>query len=460
MGQLKIENEKDTNKYYPPSRPLHKRYSSSFSRMKASLTLTYHSTSPFAVCRLSNEDPTPDWVVSALRSTAPRTLQTGGTSFLSITRTREELSIVCPQQFVDITNPNLSSITVERDWAMLKVEGPLDFGLTGILASLAVVLAQASISIFAISTYDTDYILVKQECLADAVSVLRTAGHTLIHEAEERGHDLSNSDPLQNVSTPPPPVLLGAPPFEADSFVQSLVQGQVVDNTFGIVLVTSWPLPDETKRNYETFREVVRDCFFQEDATIDDLHVYLYPAEYVHVTVATLFPFHHTAPSSTEDRHFIVRISKDLVKKASEMRSWPINQSIELQVDRWQIGRKAGIILWKETNGTIEQIRKCLRTAVDEYVTVAPEREAKLVRDNFKIPDIIHSTFLRFAQTPKIQIDSLERRINNVPPIADFFPTTVQSSSLHLVNENKPYMHLEYHPSNILSSLALNIGLR
>lgn len=92
-------------------------------------------------------------------------------NFLSITRTDDELSIVC-----DADIP-LKSEKSERGWACIKVLGPLDFGLTGILARIASVLAEAEISIFAISTYDTDYILVKKEKLAKAKEALLEAGY-------------------------------------------------------------------------------------------------------------------------------------------------------------------------------------------------------------------------------------------------------------------------------------------
>ena len=110
-----------------------------------------------AVARLEPLDPVPDW---ALRS-----------SFFSISKTTDELSIVCRQSDV----PN--GIKSERNWRALKVKGPLDFGLTGVLASVAQPLATAGVSIFAISTFDTDYVLVKQENLDKAISVLGMAGH-------------------------------------------------------------------------------------------------------------------------------------------------------------------------------------------------------------------------------------------------------------------------------------------
>ena len=92
-------------------------------------------------------------------------------NFLSITRTEDELSIVCDASI------SLNSDKSESGWVCTKVLGPLDFGLTGILAKIASVLADAEISIFAISTYDTDYVLVKKEKLAIARKTLTAAGY-------------------------------------------------------------------------------------------------------------------------------------------------------------------------------------------------------------------------------------------------------------------------------------------
>jgi hypothetical protein len=113
----------------------------------------------YAVCRLAPEDSLPGWATS------------GG--FFSITRTSDELSVVCEQGGVP------EGVTCEGDWRCLQVRGPLDFGLTGILASLAAPLAEAGISIFAISTYDTDYVMVKAADLERATAELSRSGHLI-----------------------------------------------------------------------------------------------------------------------------------------------------------------------------------------------------------------------------------------------------------------------------------------
>jgi uncharacterized protein len=91
--------------------------------------------------------------------------------FYNITKTDEEISIVCSSLV------HLGSESSETDWSCIKVLGPLDFSLTGILADISAVLAKAEISIFAISTFDTDYILVKSEKLPESKKALQNAGY-------------------------------------------------------------------------------------------------------------------------------------------------------------------------------------------------------------------------------------------------------------------------------------------
>ncbi|MRI66915.1 ACT domain-containing protein [Gracilibacillus thailandensis] len=93
---------------------------------------------------------------------------------VSVSYTKEECSIVC--------NSNITfdeSIVIEREdgWRCLKIEGVLDFALTGILANIATTLANHEISIFALSTFNTDYIIIKEEKLEKATAVLTEAGH-------------------------------------------------------------------------------------------------------------------------------------------------------------------------------------------------------------------------------------------------------------------------------------------
>lgn len=91
--------------------------------------------------------------------------------FHSVTRTPAELSVVCPENAV------AAGSRAETGWALLALAGPFPFEMVGVLASVLQPLAAAGVSIFALSTFDTDYVLVKRERLADAIDALTAAGH-------------------------------------------------------------------------------------------------------------------------------------------------------------------------------------------------------------------------------------------------------------------------------------------
>jgi aminoglycoside 6'-N-acetyltransferase I len=113
----------------------------------------------FAVCKLPPDSPIPPWAEAG--------------SFRSITRTADELPIVCRQDAVH------EGIRCERGWRCLRVAGTLDFSLVGVLASPLHPLAEAGIGVFVVSSFDTDYLLVKAQTFERAVEVLQRAGHTV-----------------------------------------------------------------------------------------------------------------------------------------------------------------------------------------------------------------------------------------------------------------------------------------
>ena len=92
--------------------------------------------------------------------------------FYSITKTKDELSIVAEQR-----EPVSGNIDCNKDWRIIKVVGPLDFSLVGIIAELSKILKEKKISIFTISTYNTDYILVKEKDLKAGIDALREYEH-------------------------------------------------------------------------------------------------------------------------------------------------------------------------------------------------------------------------------------------------------------------------------------------
>lgn len=110
-----------------------------------------------AIAKLDPESPVPAWA--------------DGPGFVSVTRTPHELSIVCDASRVP------AGIRHELGWARLELDGPFPFELTGILSSFVAPLAAAKIGIFAMSTFDTDYVLVKRASLDAALAALAAAGH-------------------------------------------------------------------------------------------------------------------------------------------------------------------------------------------------------------------------------------------------------------------------------------------
>jgi uncharacterized protein len=118
-------------------------------------------TGNYAIYRFHPDSSIPTWALSTK-------------GFSSITRTSDELSIVCQTQ-----NLELDGVQQDSGWACLKLIGPFAFDLTGILSSVLNPLRDAEIGIFAISTFDTDYVLVKLENLERTIVTLKNAGHTI-----------------------------------------------------------------------------------------------------------------------------------------------------------------------------------------------------------------------------------------------------------------------------------------
>ena len=111
----------------------------------------------FAVCRLGPLDEIPPWALAE--------------RFVSITRTDAELSILCAESVVP------DEVRAETGWRCLMIEGPLHFDAVGVLSSIADPLALEGVSIFVVSTYDTDYLLVPGRNLHHAIDALTASGH-------------------------------------------------------------------------------------------------------------------------------------------------------------------------------------------------------------------------------------------------------------------------------------------
>jgi hypothetical protein len=117
-----------------------------------------------AVCQLAAGSPLPEWAL--------------GEGFFCVTQTAEELSVVCDEPRVP------AGVRAERDWVALKLEGPFPFAMTGVLTSFLQPLAEAAVPIFAVSTFDTDYVLMKRDRLESAIAALGAAAHEMVGSSD------------------------------------------------------------------------------------------------------------------------------------------------------------------------------------------------------------------------------------------------------------------------------------
>lgn len=115
----------------------------------------------YAICRLDPNRPPPAYPPP-------------GPDLVSVTFTQREISVVCPEEQTP------SGARTEAGWRVLEVAGPLDLALTGVMASLIGPLSDAGVSVFAVSTYDTDFLLVRGEQVGHAARCLRHAGHRVV----------------------------------------------------------------------------------------------------------------------------------------------------------------------------------------------------------------------------------------------------------------------------------------
>lgn len=394
----------------------------------AKLTLS-HLRGTYSVVRLEPNTKPPDWLWES--------------QFYSLTKTEDELSIVCNQSSVppDVVK---DEARCETGWALFKVEGPLDFGLTGILNKLTAPLAKAGISIFAISTYDTDYILVKERFAYDVGYAWVIEGHVV------------NGLPAQTTSDGAVTV------FDKDPMIKRMIDlTRGVDSaveTFGIVMVAGWVPSEATQSAYtKKFLPAVKKCFQESDwspSSADGIpNVYLYPSRYLHVTVATLHAFWRPLDSESKKKT-LAKEWTDLAKAASEREEWP-KAPLQLALDSAQIGKKAGILLWKELSGGMDQMRICIKAE-------AANRERRLIQagidpGTLHIPGIIHSTFLRFHELPetpgKVIQESFEKHVKE--PIDSFFPEPITAPQAKVVYERLPYMHIEDDERHVFATFPL-----
>jgi len=282
---------------------------------------------------------------------------------------------------------------------------------------------------------------------------------TINDESSDRGP--SNAKPRDGPATV----------FEADPMVADIFTCRDGEY-FGLVLVANWPVSPLADMDgpYQKFLEAIKSCFRKEDGLPSKTNpaslpaVYTYPTIYLHVTLATLV--HPTKVAGSDDlsseglQQDKKKEALELVRSASKLPGWP-KEPLRLVVDSAQIGKRAGILLWKDLSGGVAAIRNCLREVSME--TDDSNAQRTIVP---KIPGIIHSTFLRFSEVPQTPGEDVQEAFRSkglATPSIEFFcnsgggcddsddtttgttnktPLLLRADTVRLVSESTPYMHL------------------
>ena len=308
--------------------------------------------------------------------------------------------------------------------------------------------------------------------------------------------------------SPPSPPLTQQQPrdppsisFEVDPLVHSIICKK---DQFGIVLVAGWPPKPSFIESYSNFINDVKQCFDPKDVVLfsdddddydcDDVavmgrnktdaerdvddeivipNVYLYPPQQIHITIATFHPFHkalenadensdnnNNSNNSNNQQKEFSKTCQQIVQSAKKRNDWP-KQSFPLRVKNAQIGKRAGILLYEDMNHMVDTMRKIL---LEEYKVVKMKlissgssscwkfpQEKELI-----IPNIIHSTFLRFGGKPITNGELIQERFqNNVQSrIINhyFFQKEIVIDSCQLVVEKKAYMHIPCDVNHVLDT--------
>jgi len=230
--------------------------------------------------------------------------------------------------------------------------------------------------------------------------------------------------------------------FVPDPFVPDMVT--LSTDYHGIVVVTMWP-PSATLIDAYTNQLLpeVRKCFDDHDLVGTEAPVYLYPPESLHVTVASFTPIVKRTESIDHYKE-LNEMWRHVLQRASQQPDWP-TQPLQLKYADAQIGAKAGIVLWKETTGGIAQMRACIQ----QQATL----DGLQIRS---VPNIVHSTFLRFQSVPSTPGTNVQERFATIKAkLPQIFASPLPAVYAKTVCEWSPYMHIPDDENHTLCAVRI-----
>mmetsp|Transcript_25459 Transcript_25459/g.31367 ORF Transcript_25459/g.31367 Transcript_25459/m.31367 type:complete len:293 (-) Transcript_25459:107-985(-) len=265
--------------------------------------------------------------------------------------------------------------------------------------------------------------------------------------------------------------------FIPDPYLQTLY----TQEQFGVVLVAAWPPSQSFIEKYEKFVSRVKQCFGPIDIHLEQLNTpadnddvpisipnaYIYPPQYMHITVATFHPMNQSFFTNENDTdnnddenmkkkrmESYKQACTKIVQNAMQRNDWP-KEKFHLQIDRAQIGEKAGILLWKHVDGgegrgqgILHRMRNILQVEYEKFVLRDSSIQSRSSSSSTSIeipkgkeiiiPGIIHSTFLRFSSIPVIPGEIVQDKFQSTvqPYVKEMFGD-VCVDSVRLVVEKK-----------------------
>lgn len=261
--------------------------------------------------------------------------------------------------------------------------------------------------------------------------------------------------------------------FEADELAKLLVENKDKDTTYGLVLVAAWPPSFAWREIYASrIRPRLAACFpsdiMEDSSASSSSSVYIYPPEALHVTLATFWSIHCKETISQGQAVDLERSVKAVVERAWQQyqNKFPNERHFVLEVESAQIGTKAGIILWKESSGRLHAFRRVLHQTCQEECQRLEEpwslqgepvdANSMFVRQalsQIKVPDIVHSTVVRFAETPVtkgVVVQSNFERFILDKLATELVPQSLHVPTIKLVCERQPYMHVPPDDRHVL----------
>ncbi|VEU43120.1 unnamed protein product [Pseudo-nitzschia multistriata] len=302
-------------------------------------------------------------------------------------------------------------------------------------------------------------------------------GTAMAPGSNERSGETGQQHQQQAPPLPPPrPAPSDGPAlsFEADPMVSDIPLCKDGDYA-GLVLVTNWPPSplEGVGREYSEFLAAVRSCFDPCDTSVQMAPgeaptrvpaVYFQPISALHVTIATFSRIHKIDDGGDDKGEKRQRRDRErkralaLVEAAARLPGWP-KKPFRLVVESAQIGKKAGILLWRDLSGGIEAARACLREAAAAAEQGAAPANGNANANTNKnsnsntttkayptIPGIVHSTVLRFSRVPATPGETVQERFRSgvLQRLGtDLFAagSAIASDTVRLADETTPYMH-------------------